>query len=297
MSIEEDQMYLRKLMDEGHQIPDLAIDLNRILIPLACQNFEKTGVEVAKQIAREYGAEVTLLHNGSGNLDKWALPFEEFKLKVNKIHLKESHDKTPDLIVEEAKNNYQLMIMPSRRRLKWIDKFLINSVSAKVIDRIPYDVLQVFPAATGMARDEEKIPVFNHVGILLSRAQRDPRLLLWANSLLQEENSYLSAYHIADLPRLTPMRVALDTKVVTKENEDFTILTKAYEALFRTRIEPRFLISHKTALTAANILNKDKPDIAVMGQTKNKPWWQIRTLSDKILDTAQVAFILHHQPK
>jgi len=292
----EEQNDIRKLIEEGHEIPDLAVDLDRILVPLACQNFEKFGVEVAKQIAREYGASVTLLHNGSGNLDKWAIPFEEFKLDVTKIHTREDHSKTPDLIVEEAKNNYQLMIMPSRRRLKWIDKFFINSISDKVIDRVPYDVLQVFPGRGGMARDEEKIPEFNNIGILLPRAQRDPRLLFWGNSLLQKKGSKLTAYHIADLPRLTPMKVALDTKVVTEEHNDFTSLVNAYSQLLSTEIEPRFLVSHKIALTASNVLNKDQPDIAVMGQTKEKHWWQIRTLSDKILDTAEVPFIVHHLP-
>lgn len=295
--VENEQEAIRRLIDEGHQIPDLAIDLDNILIPLACQNFEKIGVEVAKQIAREYGASVTLLHNGSGNLDKWAIPFEEFKLDVTKIHYKKDHSHTADIIVEEAsQNEYQLLIMPSRRRLKWIDKFFINSISNKVIDRIPFDVLQVFPGKGGMARDEEKIPEFEHIGILLSRAQRDPRLLFWANSLLQKEHAYLTAYHIADVPRVTPIKGALDTKVVIDEHKEFDTLVNAYGQIFSTRIDPRFLMSHEIATTASNILNKDQPDIAVMGQTKERHWWQIRTLSDKILDSSEVPFIVHHQP-
>jgi len=287
---------MRKLMEEGHQIPDLAVELNRILIPLACQNFEKTGIQVAKFIAREYGAEVTLLHNGAGNLDKWAIPFEDLNISVNKIHKKESHDKTAEIILEESKNDYQLMIMPSRRRQRWIDKFLINSISAKIIDEVPYDVLQVFPANTELARAEEKIPEFNNVGILLSRTQRDPRLLIWAHSLLQKENSFLTAYHIADVPRMTPKRIALETSVVVKEHNDFDTLVAAYEELLSTKIVPKFIISHKVSPTAAAVLNKDMPDIAVMGQTKPHPWWQIRTLSDKILDKAKTAFIVHHHP-
>lgn len=286
--------YVRKLIGEGHEVPDLAMDLDHILVPLACQSFEYIGVEVAKQIAREYGASVTLLHNGTRDLTPWKKIFEDFKIQVT-AKITENED-TADAILEEADNGYQLLIMPSRRRLKWIDKFFINSISAKVIPKVDYDVLQIFPSKGGLPGDEEKIPEFTNIGILLPRAQRDPRLLFWANSLLQKEGAKLTAYHIADLPRLTPLKDALDTKVVVKESEDFETLVNAYQAIFSTEIEPRFILSHKIARTASNILNEDKPNIAVMGQTKESKWYQIRTLSDKILDRSDVPFIVHHQP-
>jgi hypothetical protein len=286
---------VQKYLNAGNIMPDLAIDLGNILVPIACQSFELLGIEVAKQIAHEYGANVTLMHNGKRDLDRYAKTFDNFPLKLTKKRT-ENPDTAEAIIDEATSGNYQLLIMPSRRRAKWIDKFFINSISAKVIPEVDFDVLQVFPAKEKIPGDNMTIPDFDRIAIMLSRTQRDPRLLFWGNSLLQKEHSSLIAFHIADLPRLTPMKVALDTQVVIKENDDFQTMARAYESIFSTDIDAKFLVSHKTALTASNFLNREKPDIAVMGQSKLSHWWQIRTLSDKILDAADVPFIIHHYP-
>ena len=293
---EEGSDSLRQFFDHGFQIPDdYFIQLERILVPLACQPFEKFGVSIAKFIAHEYGASVTILHNGKRDPSAYAREFEQLRIPVE-IITKRSLD-TPKVIIQEAQKGYQLLVMPSRRRAKWIDRFLITSVSAKVIPKVPYDVLQAYPMRGLIPGDEENVPEFEKIAILLPRTQRDPRLLFWANSLLIGKKGELHIYHIADLPALTPLKGALEADVIVKEKEAFEILVKGYASIFSTKMIPHFIVSHNIGKSAAAILNRDSPDVAIMGQSKREGRFGIRrTLSDYILDKARVPIIVHHQP-
>lgn len=287
---------LKKFFKMGYKIPDdYFIELENILVPLAFQSFERFGVAVAKFIAHEFGAKVTILHNGKRDPERFIKEFESLKIPVEVIITKRLD--TAKAILEEAvKDNYQLMIMPSRRRLKWIDRFLLNSVSAKVIPKVNYDVLQAYPQKGRLPGEEEEIPSFEKIGILLPRTQRDPKLLFWANSLLIGKKGELHAYHIADLPNLTPLRGALEADVIVKEKEQFEILVKGYEAIFSTRIIPHFIVSHNVGKAAAAVLNRDKPDLAIMGHSKREGRFGLkRTLTDYVLDTARIPMLIHHQ--
>ncbi len=287
---------LRKFFEMGYKIPDdYFIELENILVPLALQPFERFGVAVAKFIAHEFGATVTILHNGRRDPEKFIKEFEELKIPV-KVKISKKLDTIKVILEEAQKEDYQLMIMPSRRRLKWIDRFLLNSVSAKVIPKVTYDVLQAYPQKGRLPGDEEEIPRFEKIGILLPRTQRDPKLLFWANSLLIGKEGELHAYHIADLPNLTPLRGALEADVIVKEKEEFEVLVQGYEKIFSTKIVPHFIVSHNVGKAAAAVLNRDKPDLAIMGHSKREGRFGLkRTLTDYVLDTARIPMVIHHQ--
>lgn len=292
VNFEKAKKFLRK---EGNEIPDIFFtSLDRILLPIACQSFEYLGIEVAGRIARKYGASITVLHNGTRNVDRYISKLDKFKLSIEKKVTENKN--TAEAILEEAENDYQLVIMPSRRRAKWIDKFFINSISAKVIPIIDYDVLQVFPSKGGLPGDESTIPDFTNIGVLLSRTQRDPKLMFWTNALLGYDNPSVKVYHLADIPSITPFKGAMDTDLLIQEKQEFDDYIEGYSDVFAMDMEAKFVLTHNIAEGSSKILKKDKPDIAIMGQTKEKPWYQIRSLSDKILDWTDVPVIVHHQP-
>lgn len=292
INIEMTKNFLKKQLDH---VPDLYFtNLDNILLPLACQPFENLGINIAIRIARKYGASVTVLHNGTRNMEDYVEKLAKFK--INLVKKRTTRENISNAILNEANEDYQLVIMPSRRRLKWIDKFFITSISSEVIPKIDYDVLQVFPSKGGLPGEEAKVPEFNDIALLLSRDNRDPKLMFWTNALINSKNTIVSAYHISNIGSITPFASAYDTDVIIQEREKFEEMITGYSEIFGIDIDPNFILSHKIASTSSKLLNRNRPDIVIMGQTKKRKWWQIRTLTDKVLDWTETPIIVHHQP-
>lgn len=294
MSMDDIDRTKRFLRTNGQFVPDqFFMDLDHILMPLSCQPFEKFGILIAAKIAKKYGASITALHVGNKNVNSYMSTFDDYKVKYDIIQEDKSKN-IANTILDLAQNGFQLVIMPSRRRLRWIDKFLTNSISAKTIPYIDYDVLQVFPAKGPITDDN--LPDFSSIGLLLKRTHRDDKLIFWTNAFLTMRTATVTAYHIADLPSITPYAGALSSNVIKKEKEKFEDRISGYSQIFGVNIQPRFILSHRVGTTAAKNLNPVPDQIVIMGQTKVKKWYHIRSLSDKIIDWTKNPLIVHHQP-
>ncbi len=288
---------MEDFFSHGHKIPDqFFMELDNILLPVCNQSFETLGTIITKFIANEFGAKVKLLHNGRRNIEHLATRFKEYNVKTEiKTTLNLN---TAQTIIQEAKNDYQLLIMPSRRRSKLLDRFLVNSVSSKVIPKVKYDTLQIYPKKEEFVGDEEELPEFKHIAVLLPRTERDFRLLFFANALLVKKEGELHVYHISDVPAITPLKQALDSDLIMKERQKFYSLVKGYSKLFSTKIIPHFILGYNVKKAAAMTINENNPDLVIMGQSKLKSRFILsRTLSEHLLDKTKVPILVHHYPE
>ncbi len=285
---------LPKFFERYGSPPDaFFINLDEILLPLACKKFEELGVRVAGMIAAEYGASITLLHDGKRDPTRYVPILRSLGVKKD-IRVKVSNEGNPPraILKEINSEDYQLLVMPSRRRLKLYDRLMLNSVSRKILHQVPFNVLQVYPPRSGSPPT-----TFRKVGMLLPRSVRDVYLLYWGNALLGREGELL-AYHVADLPGITPLRRGLESNIFQEEKRDFELLVKGYAELFSTDIKPIFLASHSILRGIKKLLKTYPPDIVLLGQSRKKRRFGIRRLlSEKLLDKFNQAMIVHHFPR
>ncbi len=269
------------------------VNMESILLPLACKPFENLAIRIAGMIAGEYGARITLLHDGKKDPTRY-VPILR-KLGVRKevfVKVTSLKDPAKSILTEIKKEDYQLLILPSRRRLKLIDKVMFNSVSRKILHQVPFHVLQVYPARDG------RIPTsFQRVGLLLPRTVRDLYLIYWANALLGKEGKLL-AYHVADIPGIIPLRRGLESNIFQEEKRDFELLVAGYSELFTTHIKPVFLASHSILKGIKELLKSHPPDIVLLGQSRKTRRFMIRRLlSEKLLDKFNQPMVVHHFPE
>ncbi len=268
------------------------INLDEILLPLACKRFEELAIRVAGMISAEYGTSITLLHDGKKDPTKYVPLLQSLGVKKD-IRVKVTRKGNPAraILDEIEQEEYQLLVLPSRRRLKLYDRVFLNSVSRKILHKVPFDVLQVYPPRSGSP------PItFKKVGLLLPRSVRDIYLLYWGNALLGKEGELL-AYHVADLPGITPLRRGLESHIIQEEKQDFHLLVEGYMELFSTHIKPVFLASHSILKGIKQLLRMHPPDIVLLGQSRKKRRFGIRRLlSEKLLDKFNQPMIVHHFP-
>ena len=284
----DDEALLNEFFNLGYKIPDtLLTNLDRILVPSVGEPFENLGFEIAKRIAKQYGAEITILNNGKIDLSERKKKIEELNIRckiVNTHHLSNAK-----AIVEEAsKGDYQLVIFSSRRRLKFLDWLITRSTSRRVIPKIKCDVLQVYPK-----KNEEAIPDFSKIGVMLPRTERDSHLIYWGIPLLSE-NGVIEAFHFSDFPRITPMKNVIDSDLIVEEKHNFKVLTHGYSALLSTDINPHFILSHSVAHGAAQVMNKMNLGVCFLGQSQKKGYFWRRSLSYKVILKLKSALIIHH---
>ncbi len=283
---------LNKFFDHYGEPPDMFfLNLERILLPLACKKFEKLAIYTAGAIASEYGASITLLHDGKKDPSQYIPELRRMGVKKNiEVRITKYGDPVRS-ILEESKNDYDLLVLPSRRRLKLIDKIMLRSISRSILHRIPFHILQVYPPRHGKVPD-----TISRVGLLLPRTVRDLHLIYWANALLSKKGELL-AYHIADIPQITPLRMVMDDDVIQKERENFKILVEGYSKLFTTKITPYFLASHNIIKGIKELIQRTKPDLVFLGQSRKTRRFTIRrSLSENLLDKFNCPMVVHHFP-
>ncbi|MCG3218022.1 MAG: hypothetical protein KAR35_03405, partial [Candidatus Heimdallarchaeota archaeon] len=77
----DDEALLNEFFNLGYKIPDtLLTNLDRILVPSVGEPFENLGFEIAKRIAKQYGAEITILNNGKIDLSERKKKIEELNI-------------------------------------------------------------------------------------------------------------------------------------------------------------------------------------------------------------------------
>ncbi|MFW9992646.1 MAG: universal stress protein [Candidatus Odinarchaeota archaeon] len=304
MTEEQKDRYIsmgKSLLSKVSKQDEFFTRLDSILLPLAGENFEWAGIQIARFIATEYGAKVIIFHRGSKDLTPYVKPFEEFKIQTEIITKSKSSGHTADLIVEEAgKSDYQLMVIPSRRRPKWLDRFLTwESVSAKVIPRVKFNTLQVYEPR-GRIFDLSNSSGMGRVAILLPRTERDLYLIFYANSLLSS-NGKLFTYHFADLPYLTPLRESFDSEIIVQEKKEYETIVESYSTLFSTHITPKFILAHDLVKAATRVINSspldESPEIVLIGQSMDFRLFRLRTISDKLIDRLKPPVAVHYWSK
>ena len=277
---------------------DFFIGLEKIIFPIAGKKFEKLAIVITKFIAHEYGATVLLYHVGSD--DKKPI-FDELIGLLKSVKVKVTFENEPPkkgmtipqmIIRRYEKEAFQLMIIPSKRRSKRIDKFLWNSVSAKVIPNIGIDVLQVYA--------KKKVPdeiVLNDIGCLIPFSRRDPYLLRWAASIITSKigTNPLIAYHVDEYPSVTPSEFVTKDPDYLKHKADFEKRMKYYSERYSVEMKTQMVIGKTMEKTLGQALNKDNLDLVIMGATKLPPKFHFgRTMSERLIDQLKCGVMIHH---
>ncbi len=277
---------------------DFFIGLEQIIVPIAGKKFEKLAITVTKFIAHEYGAHVLLYNVGSDPnkpiFTELVSLLKSVKVKVDFESETLPKDKTiPQMIIRRyEKDPFQLMIIPSKRRSKRIDKFLWNSVSAKVIPNVGIDVLQVYA--------QKKIPqeiVLKDIGCLIPFSKRDPYLIRWAASIITSkvDANPLIAYHVDEYPLVTPSEFVSKDPEYLKHKADFEKRMKYFSERYSIEMKTQMVIGKTMQKTLEQVLNKDNLDLVLMGATKIPAKFHFgRTMSEKLIDNLKCGVVIHH---
>ncbi len=289
---------MHKLNEILPSTDDFFIGLEKIFVPIAGKKFEKLALIVTKFIAHEYGSEVLLYHVGSN--DQKPI-FEEFKNLLTSVKIKLKFEIEPikkgqsisKMILKRfQKEKFQLMIIPSKRRSKRIDKFLWNSVSGKVIPNVKTDVLQIY--------SWKKIPqeiALNDIGCLIPLSNRDPYLIRWASAIITSKvgPNPLIAYHVDEYPEITPSEFVSKDPDYLKHKTDFENRMKYYSERYSIEMKTQMIIGKTMQKTLKQIVNEDNLDLVIMGATKTPSRFHFgRTLSEKLIDSLKCGVIIHH---
>jgi nucleotide-binding universal stress UspA family protein len=199
----------------------------------------------------------------------------------------------PQMIIRRyEKEQFQLMIIPSKRRSKRIDKFLWNSVSAQVIPKVGIDVLQIY--------SKKKTPqeiILNDIACLIPFSNRDPYLLRWATAIITSKigTNPLIAYHVDEYPPITPIDIASKDPDYLRHKLEFETRMKYFSKRYSVEMKTQMVIGKNMQKTLEQVLNKVKLDLVIMGATKIPPRSHFgRTMSEKLIDKLKCGVVIHH---
>jgi hypothetical protein len=271
------------------------LNLDKILVPIGCKDFECMGLEIAFYIAHEYGGKIDLLHIGTdvGNsLDSYLKKLTKYEIEHDLII--ENKKNVSEAIIEYwNRHKHNLVVMSGRRRPTIFDKITTKSISTSIIPHIQTEVLQVFPP--NMKKISEKL---KNIAILLPYSTRDPFLLRWASAIAAPQKSAkVKVYHIAEVPSTLPLRGARDEVEIRNEQKSFRAYLKRYEDIFGQIVQPKFIIGHKVLSSLKFIFGKDEPDLVIIGKSKQRDFVKkiTKPLSSKIRDKLlNTGVCIHH---
>lgn len=289
---------MQKFDDSIPSTDDFFIGLEKIFLPIAGRKFEKLAIEITKFIAHEYGSHVLLYHVGSDEknaiIDEFVSTLKSIKVKVDvEIEPIGKGRTIPQMIIRRYESEpFQLMVIPSKRRSKRIDKFLWNSVSAKVIPHVGIDVLQVYA--------RKKIPqdiVLNDIGCLIPFSRRDPYLIRWATAIITSKigTHPLIAYHVDEYPEVTPYELVKQDPSYITHKKNFEERMKYYSTRYSVEMKTQMVIGKKMQITLEQMLDRDNLDLVIMGSTKIPAKFHFgRTMSEKLIDKFKCGVVIHH---
>lgn len=276
---------------------DFFTSLETILLPVSVKSFEWLAVRVTKFIAHEYGAKVILLHIGENSnsqlLKEFEKEFEDVKVRVSvEVTPVKSHSSVPKMILERYLNgSFQLIVIPSRRRSKLIDKFLWNSVSEKIIPYVAVDVLQVYAA-----KKLPEIIKLKDIACLVPYSDRDPYLLRWAAAIVTSKvDANLIVYHVDEYPAITPREIVANDPQYLKHKAEFEQKMRIYSVKYACDMKITTVLCNKLGACLEDVLSKKTPDLLIMGASKQKRMVNFsRNMSEKIIDKIKCGAVIHH---
>ena len=232
-------------------------------------------------------------------LKEFKKEFEDVKIKValESIPLK-PHSSIPKMILERYQSgSFQLIIIPSRRRSKLIDKFLWNSVSEKIIPHIEVDILQVYAA--------KKLPEtikLKDIACLVPYSGRDPYLLRWAAAIVTSKvNANLIVYHVDEYPAITPREIVANDPEYLQHKSEFEQKMRNYSVKYACDMKITTVLCNKLGACLEDVLSKNTPDLIILGASERKKMFHFtRSMSEKIIDRIKCGAVIHHwkpQPK
>ena len=285
-----------EFFEYGYENPDeFFVSLDKILLPVSGKDFEWISIGVATVLARKYNAEITLFHVGSADLGSFTSYFIGKKVRFNLV-VKEK-GKIADLITQEVINGkYTLLIMPSRRRKRYFDKFKLDSISAKVIPNVKCDILQIYST---------KHPPYilqslslENIFLLMSFSKKDPFLLFYANAFLSARGKIM-AYRFLPVPVITPLQQSMIGQSYMEEENKLFSLIDNYTKFLSTDIYPKVVICHDVERAIPSTLKSEpiEPSVVIFGNSKRPKWYRLRNLSDKLIDKLESAVIVYYSRK
>lgn len=293
LELEKRQM---EFFEYGYENPDeFFVSLDKILLPVSGQDFEWISIGVATVLARKYNAEVILFHVGSADLGAFTSYFSGKKVRFS-LKIKEDGN-IPDLINQELKEGkYALLIMPSRRRKRYWDRFKFDSVSAKVIPNAKCDILQIYATKTPPYTLHSLS--LDNIFLLMSYSKKDPFLLFYANAFLSSHGK-IFAYRFLPVPVITPIQQSMKGNSYREEKDKFFSLIDNYKQFLSTDITPKLIVCHSVERSIPSTLKTEpiNPSIVIFGNSKRTKWYHLRNLSDKLIDKLNTSVIVYYSKK
>ena len=286
----------KKFFEYGYENPDeFFVSLDRILLPVSGKDFEWISIGVATVLGRKFNAEIILFHVGDTNLQN----FEDFlsKQRVRYSLKRIDSGNIPFLINQELrKGKYNLLIMPSRRRKRYLDRLKLDSISAKVIPNSKCDILQIY--ASKNPPYEITSLTLDNIFLLMSFSKKDPFLLFYANSFLSTQGQ-IHAYRFLPVPFITPLQQSMDGEAFKDEKKKFFSLIDNYSKFLSTDIIRKIIVCHDLERSIPSTLKSEpvEPSIVIFGNSKRPKWYKLRNLSDKLIDKLDSSVIVYYSRK
>ncbi|UCG03513.1 MAG: amino acid permease [Candidatus Heimdallarchaeota archaeon] len=267
--------------------------LNNILVPVRGRSFEWDTIRIAIHIAHEFGPKVTLYHFGFKTKDSFSDYTDEFKRFRIPYEVKivapshkniSSRDIIQHMIEVASTGEYQLAILPSRRKRK----FGQISVSHNALRKMPIPGLQVFP---GKKEIIEKKLTFEHVGALTPGSKRDPFLIQLGIAMVSSTRiADLVAYHWTHVPKLITPKVMSEAPGV-QENISIFLHTIGEALRMGIPIEQRHVLGHDFVKSIAEVVKKDQLELLILGYGKPRLG---RRPSEKLVQNIDCTAVVFH---
>lgn len=293
---EEIQEKQSEFFEYGYENPDeFFVSLDHILVPVSGKEFEWISIAVASVLARRYNAEITLFHVGDTNLDHFTEFLAKRRVQYNLKRVSEGY--VPQLITDElTRKQYNLLIMPSRRRKRYLDRLKLDSISAKVIPNTKCNILQIYAPKrppyeiTSLALDD--------IFLLMSFSKKDPYLLFFANSFLSAQGQ-IHAYRFLQVPFITPLQQSMRGQAYSEEEKKFFSLIDNYSQFLSTDIIRKIIVCHDLERSIPSTLKSEptNPSVVIFGNSRRPKWYQLRNLSDKLIDKLDSAVIVYYSSR
>ena len=298
----EEQMELEKkqtmFFQYDYENPDeFFVSLDKILLPVSGNEFEWMAIGVATVLAKKYHAEITLLHIGNEDLGAFTSYLLGKKAQFSLKSKEKGKSSIPDIINQELREGkYNLLVMPSRRRKRYFDKFKFDSVSAKVIPHAKCDILQIYSVKNPPYVLQSL--TLENIFLLMSYSRKDPFLLFYANAFLSSQGR-IFAYRFLPVPIITPLKMSMDSNAYAEERNKFFSLIDNYSEFLSTDITPKMIVCHDVARSVPATLKNEpqQPSIVIFGNSKKSKWYKIRNLSDKLIDKLNTSVIVYYPSK
>ncbi|MHA2504021.1 MAG: amino acid permease [Candidatus Kariarchaeaceae archaeon] len=268
-------------------------NLERIMVTVSGKKHESQAIQLASAMAEKYDIHVDMVNVGGD-----PAVFDEAKTILGNNFVKysriqEDGDPFDKLIEIYNRNNYQLIIMGSRRQNSVWDRLMNTSMTEKVVNTVPCPVIQVHPARYGQGYGD-----IDDMFVLFSGDIRDSYLARWARILDSFGTaSSVFAYHYINVPLLVPLDGVSEHPAILESIDNFD----EYVADLADKVElpgvrPIVLFGHNFTSSIVSATQGREPDAILIGHTYDEGFRnRLRTpLAYRIMNKVDCVLIVYH---